>query len=90
MVDDKQLETEFPKKKTYIFQNDEFALEEFHIEKDFYDPDDIKNWFKRCMNDFPFLSRYDYLEDVLDALEVLRDRSKWFHKWFSQFVEDVS
>ncbi len=40
-----------------------------------YDADEVDNWFKRCMADFPDLAVVEYFI--------------WFDKWFSQFLPHV-
>ena len=42
----------FPPKKIYVFTNDELALEEFEIEREFYDPKDIEAWFDEWFSEF--------------------------------------
>lgn len=47
-----------------------------------YDPDEVHEWFKRCMEDFPI---YPVL--TRGHPWTHREYNAWFKKWFSQFMK---
>lgn len=47
---------------------------------DAYFADDVEDWFKRCLQDFPEMVDKHYLDWTRGVLT-------WKHKWFSQFIE---
>ena len=51
-------------------------------------PDEVDDWFKRCIAEFPYADPYG--DDTSDPLflKLIRDRHIWFIKWFGQFKED--
>jgi len=51
---------------------------------------DILDWFKRCIEDFPYTEKYDHREDENVFLyKLAADRYAWFVKWFNPFFPHV-
>ncbi len=54
--------------------------------------DEVKDWFKRCMEEYPRVEISRYPNPGKTGNELLDGVSKinqWFDKWFSQFNEDT-
>jgi len=46
-----------------------------------YLAENVDDWFKRCMDDYPRTKKYPLSDTV-------NDRSAWVYKWFNQFRSD--
>jgi len=54
---------------------------------DFYDAEYVKDWFKRCVDDYP-PADYGVKTDTGDY-GVYCARADWFEKWFNQFIVPI-
>ena len=77
-------ETKFP--ESYM------TLYSWQDHENSFGTDEVKDWFKRCIEDFPEYHNIgygiggeeEYDEDTLPTEEV----EAWFEKWFVQFNEE--
>ena len=61
---------------------------------DFHEAVYVKDWFRRCMEDYPHMDADIYWNGpravetgVYDDDQFHEDLSLWYEKWFSQFIE---
>ena len=75
---------------------DDFCVEEmmeihFPISWEDYDSNEVVNWeeiqdwFKRCIEEFPYKAFSEEEPIISQLLKLTRDRHIWFVKYFSQF-----
>jgi len=57
----------------------------FEIGFQYYEPSDIYEWLRLCIEDYP--SYPVGLEDKT-LHDVVMERHMWFMRWFTQFIKD--
>ena len=50
--------------------------------------EDVDDWFKACMADFPNTGELDSYDNLVTIHRTQGDFIRWYMKWFSQFKED--
>ena len=72
-------ETKFPRPQKRYDDSPIFKVGSWNY---YYDAEDIHNWFKCCLEDFPKYPIHGHGEPWSH-----REYEAWFKKWFSQFIE---
>jgi len=54
----------------------------FEVGFQYYEPSDVYEWLRTCIEDYP---KYP---DGADLLDIISERHTWFMRWFTEFMKD--
>ena len=78
-------DTKFPEAQDFYGMNE---LANRPNEDLFYWEDEVRDWFKRCMEDHPDEDNDENDKYSWASPPSCTDWDEWFEKWFSQFEEE--